>query len=82
MLSQHLDSLSLIDTVVDVLMQTADKLLKIVAGIIVLLNQQGDTLDKFLGNLANRLGPILPVHLVAHLLNQAGIDAILKCAKA
>ena len=30
-------------------MQTVDKLLEIVAGIFVLLNQQGDALDKLLG---------------------------------
>ena len=75
-LSYHLDSLFLIHTRIDILLQTLQECIKLL-GCLTALYQLVDTIDEFLRNIANLLRPVLPIKAVAYLLNQLGIDTIL-----
>ena len=76
MLSYHLDSLFLIHTRIDILLQTLQECIKLL-GCLAALYQLVDTIDEFLCNIAYLLSPVFPIKTVAHLLNQLGIDTIL-----
>ena len=80
-LCQHTNGIFFADAVVDILVQTTNKLLKVFMSIRILFYQEFNPIHKLLSYIANRLTPVLPIHLVAHLLNKACIDAILQLAK-
>ena len=81
-LSQHLNSLLAVNRRIYVLLQAINKLIEIRLGFLVFLNKFGYLFDEFLGNLANFLRPVSPIHLVANLLHDSCIYAILKRAEA
>ena len=77
-LGKHLDGLGLGDAVVERVSQALEKHGELVRGGPAVEHQLAHALDVALGDLADVLGPVLPVDLGAALLDDDGVDGLLQ----
>ena len=81
MLREHLNSLLPGDRWVDVLLQTAEKLLKCLIVLSISLYQAIDSFALPLSNFGNIVGPLLPIATVTNLLHHTGKNDMLQLFK-